>query len=182
MPALLDCQSSLRTRPRCEHFACAFRTPCTGSRSFGWTLLRAHRAPSRLSSPLLPCRRAPPARCRRLPRPVQTQALFGGLFKGDLAAKTRKRYQSQVDQINVLAPEMKQLSDDDLRARTKQLQQRCKDGASLDSLLVETFAVRQSSSKQAITAGVCCCSLSREPVRSYIPRRRAPHVLNCFDL
>ena len=71
---------------------------------------------------------------------MKTSAIFG-LFKGDLAAKTRKRYQPQVDQINALASEMKALSDDGLRERIEQLKQRCRQGESLDSLLVETFAV-----------------------------------------
>ncbi len=50
-------------------------------------------------------------------------------------------YQAKVDAINKLEPSMQSLSDDQLRDKTKELQQRIAGGASLDDVLVEAFAV-----------------------------------------
>jgi hypothetical protein len=60
---------------------------------------------------------------------------------GNAAEKTRRLYQSQVDAINSLEPAMESLSDEQLRAKTKEFQNRYKDGERLDDLLVEAFAV-----------------------------------------
>ena len=60
---------------------------------------------------------------------------------GNAAEKTRKQYQSKVDAVNAMEPSMKALSDDQLRGKTKELQNRYQEGESLDSLLVEAFAV-----------------------------------------
>ncbi len=46
-----------------------------------------------------------------------------------------------MDAINKLEPSMQSLSDDQLRDKTKELQQRIAGGASLDDVLVEAFAV-----------------------------------------
>ena len=43
--------------------------------------------------------------------------------------------------INALEPQMQQLSDAELAAKTQEFKQRLADGASLDDLLVEAFAV-----------------------------------------
>ncbi len=83
---------------------------------------------------------------RRGAQPVQ--ALLGGLanvFKNDPAERTRKQYQSRVDEINALEPSMQQLSDDQLRELTAALKARAAKGESLDSLLVEAFAVSRKS-------------------------------------
>ncbi len=65
----------------------------------------------------------------------------GQSHAGDAAAKTRKQYQSKVDAINALEPSMQALSDEQLRDKTKELQNKCQDGKTLDDLLVEAFAV-----------------------------------------
>ena len=52
-----------------------------------------------------------------------------------------KQYRKQVAQINTLEPSMKGLSDEALAAKTQELRQRVQDGASLNSLLPEAFAV-----------------------------------------
>lgn len=52
-----------------------------------------------------------------------------------------KRYTQRVDQIGALEPEMRSLTDSELRARTNDLRQRVKDGASEDDVLVDAFAV-----------------------------------------
>ncbi|PCI33088.1 MAG: preprotein translocase subunit SecA [Alphaproteobacteria bacterium] len=57
-----------------------------------------------------------------------------------------KTLRPQVDAINALEDEIKKLSDDELRAKTADFRARLKDGASLDSLLVEAFAtVREAA-------------------------------------
>jgi len=71
-----------------------------------------------------------------------------GAIKGDPSAKTQARYQARVDAINAMEPSMRSLSDDQLRAKTEELQKRARDGADLDALLVESFAlVREASSR-----------------------------------
>lgn len=63
------------------------------------------------------------------------------LLAGNAGEKTRKLYQAKVDAINRLEPSMQALSDDQLRDKTKELQQRIAGGASLDDVLAEAFAV-----------------------------------------
>ena len=90
-------------------------------------------------------RQGPPRHGRRTACKLNTSAIFGGLgnlFKGDEGAKTRARYQTRVDQINALEPQMQALSDDELAARTQSLRQRAQSGTTLDDLLAEAFAVR----------------------------------------
>ena len=57
-----------------------------------------------------------------------------------------KQYRRKVAAINKLEPEMKALSDDQLKAKTAEFRQRLADGASLDSLLPEAFAVVREAS------------------------------------
>lgn len=57
-----------------------------------------------------------------------------------------KQYRRKVAAINKLEPEMKALSDEQLKAKTAEFRQRLADGASLDSLLLEAFAVVREAS------------------------------------
>ena len=57
-----------------------------------------------------------------------------------------KQYRRKVAVINKLEPEMKALSDVQLKAKTAEFRQRLADGASLDSLLPEAFAVVREAS------------------------------------
>ena len=57
-----------------------------------------------------------------------------------------KQYRRKVAAINKLEPEMKVLSDEQLKAKTAEFRQRLADGASLDSLLPEAFAVVREAS------------------------------------
>ena len=57
-----------------------------------------------------------------------------------------KQYRRKVAVINKLEPEMKALSDEQLKAKTAEFRQRLTDGASLDSLLPEAFAVVREAS------------------------------------
>ncbi|XXQ69485.1 preprotein translocase subunit SecA [Neisseriaceae bacterium B1] len=52
-----------------------------------------------------------------------------------------KQYRKTVAKINALESQMQALSDEDLKAKTAEFKQRINDGASLDSLLPEAFAV-----------------------------------------
>ena len=59
-----------------------------------------------------------------------------------------RQYRHKVAAINKLEPQMKALSDEELRGKTDEFRQRLADGATLDSLLPEAFAVvREASSR-----------------------------------
>ncbi len=61
-----------------------------------------------------------------------------------------KKYQSRVEEINALEPELAALSDDELRARTEAFRQQFADGTTLDDLLVPAFATVREASKRAL--------------------------------
>ncbi len=64
--------------------------------------------------------------------------------------KKLKALQGIVPEINALEPGLKQLSDDELRARTAEFRQRLDNGAELDDLLVEAFAVVREGAMRTI--------------------------------
>src|SRR5690606_20822101 len=59
-----------------------------------------------------------------------------------------KDYRKQVTRINALEAGMESLTDDELTAKTAEFRQLVADGASLDSLLPEAFAVVREASKR----------------------------------
>ncbi len=59
-----------------------------------------------------------------------------------------KQYRKQVAQINALEPSLEALDDAQLAAKTTEFRQRLSEGASLDSLLPEAFAVVREASKR----------------------------------
>ncbi len=61
-----------------------------------------------------------------------------------------KRIQPMVGAINELEPALKALSDDDLRKKTAEFKDRIAQGASLDSLLVEAFAVVREAGRRVL--------------------------------
>ena len=61
-----------------------------------------------------------------------------------------KRIIDKVDAIEALAPQMKELSDEQLRAKTDEFKKRLADGETLDDLLVEAFAVVREAAVRAI--------------------------------
>ncbi|MXV35215.1 MULTISPECIES: preprotein translocase subunit SecA [unclassified Saccharibacter] len=73
------------------------------------------------------------------------RALFG--FAND---RSLKRYQKRVPEINALEPDVQALSDEQLRQKTQEFRQRIADGASLDSLLPEAFAVCREASRRVL--------------------------------
>lgn len=64
------------------------------------------------------------------------------LVFGDLNKKEVKKLEKIALQVEAYDEAMQQLTDDELRAKTKEFQDRCQNkGESLDSLLPEAFAV-----------------------------------------
>src|SRR5688500_3410115 len=61
-----------------------------------------------------------------------------------------KQYSAVVAQINALEPEMAKLSDPELRGKTEELKRRSAEGATLDDLLPEAFAVVREASKRTL--------------------------------
>ncbi|CAG4917596.1 preprotein translocase subunit SecA [Paraburkholderia gardini] len=61
-----------------------------------------------------------------------------------------KQYQKTVASINALEPQIEQLTDDQLRAKTGEFRQRLASGESLDKLLPEAFAVCREASKRVL--------------------------------
>ena len=77
--------------------------------------------------------------------------MFGTVIKKIVGTKNDrevKRYKKVVSQINKLEDSYKQLTDDDLMAKSAEFRERLAKGESLDSLLPEAFAtVREASSR-----------------------------------
>ena len=70
--------------------------------------------------------------------------MFSSLAKslfGETGSKDIKRLQAQVDAINAAEPTYQSMSDDDLKQMTAILKDRHEAGESLDTLLVDAFAV-----------------------------------------
>ena len=61
-----------------------------------------------------------------------------------------KQYRKTVERINALEPEYESLSDADLQGKTAEFKARVANGTSLDSLLVEAFAVVREASKRVM--------------------------------
>ena len=61
-----------------------------------------------------------------------------------------KRHLAVAGAINALEPELKELDDAGLRARSDELRDRAKEGADLDDLLIEAFALCRESSRRTI--------------------------------
>jgi len=61
-----------------------------------------------------------------------------------------KKIQPLVDRINSLEPEMAALTDEQLKAKTPEFQERFKNGAKVDDLLPEAFAVCREASKRVL--------------------------------
>ncbi|KRG69954.1 preprotein translocase subunit SecA [Pseudoxanthomonas dokdonensis] len=61
-----------------------------------------------------------------------------------------KQLQRSVSKINDLEPQLQALSDDELKAKTPEFQQRIRDGESLDKILPEAFAVCREASQRVL--------------------------------
>ena len=69
-------------------------------------------------------------------------------LKGRQYRKFIKKCAPVVARINDLEKELQSLSDDELRAKTTEFMQRYQDGASLDDLLPEAFAVVKNGARR----------------------------------
>ncbi len=63
------------------------------------------------------------------------------IIGGDPIRREIEQYGPDVEEINALEPQMQALSDDALKGKTDEFRRRLKEGASLDDLLPESFAV-----------------------------------------
>ncbi|MCP1773247.1 preprotein translocase subunit SecA [Neisseria perflava] len=61
-----------------------------------------------------------------------------------------KQYRKSVAKINALEPQMQELSDEALQAKTAEFKQRLSDGQTLDDILVEAFAVCREASRRVL--------------------------------
>ncbi|MEO6023817.1 MAG: preprotein translocase subunit SecA [Burkholderiales bacterium] len=61
-----------------------------------------------------------------------------------------KQFRKNVQVINAFEPDLQKLTDDELRAKTEQFKQRVKDGAPLDDLLPEAFAVVREAAQRVL--------------------------------
>ncbi len=75
--------------------------------------------------------------------------ILTGVF-GSRNERLLRQMNKTVAKINALEPGLKSLSDDELRAKTGEFRKRLADGAKLDSLLPEAFAVVREASRRVI--------------------------------
>ena len=75
--------------------------------------------------------------------------LFDKLF-GTYSEREIKKLYSTADKIEAIEPEMEQLSDSELKDKTKEFRSRLKGGEDLDELLVEAYAVVREASKRTL--------------------------------
>jgi preprotein translocase subunit SecA len=71
-------------------------------------------------------------------------------FFGSANDRRVKGYQSRVNAINALEPELAKLSDEALKARTAEFRQQLADGKTLDDLLVPSFATVRETAKRTL--------------------------------
>ena len=79
--------------------------------------------------------------------------MFGNLAKtlfGTTNEREVKRLDKPVAAVNALEPDMRALSDDELRARTDAFRRRLEEGETLDDILVEAFAVVREAARRAL--------------------------------
>lgn len=69
---------------------------------------------------------------------------------GTHSERELKRIAPLVDKIESLRPEMMELSDDKLRAKTEEFKKRLKDGETLDELLPEAYAVVREAARRVL--------------------------------
>jgi preprotein translocase subunit SecA len=71
-------------------------------------------------------------------------------FFGSANDRRVKGYQSRVNAINALEPELTKLSDEALKARTAEFRQQLADGKTLDDILVPAFATVREAAKRTL--------------------------------
>ena len=76
-------------------------------------------------------------------------SMFEKIF-GTYSAREIKRITPLVDKIEELRPQMQALSDEELKAKTAEFKKRLEDGATLDDLLPEAYAVVREAAKRVL--------------------------------
>src|SRR5262245_53899106 len=76
-------------------------------------------------------------------------ALFRKLFGSSNDRRVRS-YQSRVQAIAALEPELAKLTDDELRARTAEFKKQLEEGKTLDDILVPAFATVREAGKRTL--------------------------------
>src|SRR3989344_5514262 len=76
--------------------------------------------------------------------------IFKGLFAGDPREKTRRAYESLVQKVNAHESALQTLSAEALRGKTAEFRERLKNGAALDDLLPEAFAVVREAARRVL--------------------------------
>src|ERR1700744_503761 len=71
-------------------------------------------------------------------------------FFGSANDRRVKGYQSRVNAINALEPEMLKLTDDELKGRTDEFRKQLAEGKTLDDLLVPAFATVREAAKRTL--------------------------------
>ena len=71
-------------------------------------------------------------------------------FFGSANDRRVKGYQSRVNAINALEPELIKLSDEELKARTADFKKQLAEGKTLDDLLVPAFATVREAAKRTL--------------------------------
>ena len=77
-------------------------------------------------------------------------SILTGIF-GSRNERLLKAYGRDVVKINALEPSISALSDDELKAKTVEFRKRLEDGASVDDLLVEAFAVAREAASRTVS-------------------------------
>ena len=77
---------------------------------------------------------------------------MAGFFKNlfDSNAKEIKKYTQLVGQINALEPQMQALSDAELQAKTPEFKNQLANGASINDLMLEAFALVREASRRVL--------------------------------
>src|SRR5262249_14312393 len=94
-----------------------------------------------------------PGGVRKRVQPKSSFLMIGSVIKkvfGTSHEREIKRLRPRVQRINDLEPKMKELSDEQLRAKTAEFKQRLEKGAPLDSILEEAFATVREASRRTI--------------------------------
>ena len=71
-------------------------------------------------------------------------------FFGSANDRRVKGYQSRVNAINALEPDLVKLTDDELKARTAEFKQQLAQGKTLDDILVPAFATVREAAKRTL--------------------------------
>ncbi|MFH1315687.1 MAG: preprotein translocase subunit SecA [Candidatus Uhrbacteria bacterium] len=80
---------------------------------------------------------------------MSNSKIYNTIF-GDPNKKVLAELQTQVEKINALEPEIKKLSDSQLKAKTEEFKKRLADGQTLDQIMIEAFAVVREAAWRAL--------------------------------